>query len=661
MHKKHRILSRAVWSWLLLLPGAQASWAQAPAPEDFAAHASISDIALAPDGRHLATAVPAESGTETQLHIIPLDGPGGVQVLRFGGRFHVTEIVWSADDRVVVSKANMEPMRATPYSTGELYTTDIRAKGQDMLFGFLPDDMLHAGRRKDEGFADVTTVLRDRPGEVLVAFRPWNRGDDPDETALYHVDTRSGVRREIERLPGPVQFFADHTGRARIAIGVDENDDPRIQYRPTGESEWQPLPPALAGYSLQPMRIAPDNNLLWALASDHKEPAQLYEIDLRAGTRRHLAGRADVAVARVFFQGYYGAPFGALFDAGKPGIEYIDKTSEWTRLHAGLMQRFPGQLVSFPSFSRDDRRVLVFARSDRHPGTYYVLDRQDNSLKLVAELQPAIRAEQMAPVRPVEFESRDGQKLWAFYTARDASQRPLVVMPHGGPHGPYDRWAFDPDAQFLASRGYGVLQVNYRGSGGRGQAFMESGYLEWGGRIQDDIADGVRKVIAAGLAPADRVCIYGGSFGGYSALMNPIRYPELYRCAIGYVGVYDLHLMQDIGDIRLRGSGRRYLDRVLGTDEAVLNAWSPARVTDRIRLPVLLAHGGIDHRVPIGHYRALVKALRDEGRAVESLVIDEEGHGFYKPENRVRLYRAMESFLERSLQPVAAAAPQPGP
>src|SRR5690606_33960641 len=161
------------------------------------------------------------------------------------------------------------------------------------------------------------------------------------------------------------------------------------------------------------------------------------------------------------------------------------------------------------------------------------------------------------------------------------SPRPMVVMPHGGPHGVHDSWGFNADAQFLASRGYAVLQVNYRGSGGRGRGFLTSGYREWGGKMQDDIADGVRWAIAQKLADPERICTYGASYGGYAAMMQPIRYPDLYKCAIGYVGVYDLEVFRQEGDITDRESGRRYIDRVIGSDPESPRARATASTSRR--------------------------------------------------------------------------------
>ena len=165
--------------------------------------------------------------------------------------------------------------------------------------------------------------------------------------------------------------------------------------------------------------------------------------------------------------------------------------------------------------------------------------------------------------------------------------------------------------------------------------------------MQDDLADGVGYVVEKKLADPSRICTYGASYGGYAALMQPLRYPDLYKCAIGYVGVYDLQIMKKEGDIKDSASGRRYLDRILGTDEAQLKAWSPAQNVDRIKVPVFLAQGSIDRRVPMEQFNAMKNAFKAHGTPVESMVAAGEGHGFYKPENRAELYRRMIDFLDK--------------
>jgi dipeptidyl aminopeptidase/acylaminoacyl peptidase len=215
-------------------------------------------------------------------------------------------------------------------------------------------------------------------------------------------------------------------------------------------------------------------------------------------------------------------------------------------------------------------------------------------------------------------------------------------MPHGGPFGVEDHWGFDPDVQFLASLGYGVLQVNYRGSGGRGDDFEVANYGGWGTGIQDDITDAVKYVVAQGLADAGKMCIYGVSFGGYSAMMNPIRNPGMYKCAIAYAGVYDMDKHYEFRN----GSkqGRSFFEMTMG-DQAARRAQSPALQIEKLDAPLLLIHGKTDYIVPFDQFNIADSALKRAGKTYETLAKADEGHGFYKEANRAEAYARIRAFL----------------
>jgi dipeptidyl aminopeptidase/acylaminoacyl peptidase len=638
----------------LFVLSATSARAQALPVKDFARHAEIYSVTLSPAGDRVALAVPDADGMETQLQVVDLDGSGKTQVLRFGNQQHVSDVLWSDDTQLVVSRARMQPLKAQPVSYGELMATDIHGKDQETLFAYVRDIGSVRGRRKDQGFASVVKVLDKEPGKVLVDFSCWQWvcGED-GPSVIYKVDTRTGHRDEVERYGEPASFDFDQSGRARIMTTSDDDDEPVLHYRPGADAQWQPMPKSLAGRSIGTTWFDRDNNTVYAVVSDHGEPGQLYKLDLAAGTRSKLAGRDDVDIAYLMYEGYDGPPFAVVYDADKPSIQYLDPKSEWAQLHLALLKQFPGEMLSIVDASRDGQKVLLSVWSDRNPGAYYVFDRTAVKVQLIAEIEPWIKPAQMAATRPVEFTARDGLKLYGFLTSKGSGPRPLVVMPHGGPHGPYDRWGYDPDAQFLASRGYAVLQVNFRGSGGRGHEFEEAGYREWGGRMMDDIADGVHWAIDNKLADPGRICTFGASFGGYAALMNPIRYPGLYKCAVGYVGVYDLTVMQKAGDIPDTKAGRRYLSRVLGDDRAAMAANSPAQQVDRIKVPVFLIAGKDDRRVPMEQFNAQANAFAAAGTPVETLVVDGEGHGFYKPEHRETLYTRLAAFLDKYIGPQA--------
>lgn len=639
-------------TWAALLGSILCAQAQAqtiPAI-DFAKHPEVYEVALSPDGKHVALTVPTADGTETELRIVPLGGDGKVQVLRFGKQNHVSDIVWTDNERVVLARARNLPLRPRPYSTGQIFSTNLDGSDQESLFGYFRDTGRATAKRKDEGFADVVKVLDKEPGKMLVSFSCWDCGEDPD-TVIYKVDGVTGNRQEVERTDKPAGLVFDNTGRARIKTTLDNDDEPVLAYRPSADNAWKPMPKSLAGYSLSAAVFDRDDNTLYAEISDAGEAGKMYKLDLAAGTRTALPSLPDAELSYYDTAGRDGPPFAITYVATKPSIQYLDGTSEYAKLHAGLMKSFPGELVTFNSFSRDGNVVLFQVWSDRHPSAYYVYDRATKSAQLVAESMSWIKPAQMAPVRPISFQSTDGTTINAFYTGQPGAAKPLIVLPHGGPHGVSDVWGFDSDAQFFASRGYGVLQVNYRGSGMRGRNFEKSGYREWGGKMQDDIAAGVKWTIDNKLTDAGRICTFGASYGGYAALMQPIRFPELYRCAVGYVGVYDLVVMKKEGDIDDTKSGRRYMDRALGTDETVLIANSPARNAAKIKVPVFLAQGAIDRRVPMAQFNAMKDGFAANGVKVETMVAPGEGHGFYKPETRADLYNRVEKFLQENNGP----------
>ena len=266
--------------------------------------------------------------------------------------------------------------------------------------------------------------------------------------------------------------------------------------------------------------------------------------------------------------------------------------------------------------------------------------------------RPDLKSDHLSKVEPVEFIARDGLKIRGFLTTPKGAEEkrlPMVVVVHGGPHGVYDRYEFDWETQLFASRGYAVLQVNYRGSGGRGREFQGAGYGCWGREMQDDITDGVRWAIGDGVADPQRICIYGGSYGAYAALTGAFREPDLYRCAIGMAGVYDLQLMFEKGDIQSVERGLNYLRKAVGTDDEELKRRSPVYNAEKIRAKVLLLHGKLDERAPFEHAKRMREALEKAGNPPEWSTEWGEGHGFFDEANRAAAYRRILEFLGKNL------------
>ncbi|HET8539390.1 MAG TPA: alpha/beta fold hydrolase [Anaeromyxobacter sp.] len=287
--------------------------------------------------------------------------------------------------------------------------------------------------------------------------------------------------------------------------------------------------------------------------------------------------------------------------------------------------------------------------SENMPGTFYWA----NDERVVVALW-RLDAELDAPTSAGE--------LYAVDATGKGGRLAMVVLPHGGPHFVRDRWSFDPEVQLLASAGYAVLRVNYRGSHGYGDAYEEAGYGRWGDRVVQDVVDATRWAVRKGFADPDRICAYGASFGAYASLQAAILAPDLFRCAVGFAGVYDLTRMSWTGDIPWTHHGRGYVRRAIGTDEAALKAASPVYNANKLRARVLLVHGEEDQRAPLAHAERMRKALVEAGRPPGWLVEPREGHGFYDETARERMWTRVLAFLAESTAPASPpAAPAEAP
>lgn len=305
---------------LLLAPATHVAAQQLPA-KDFARFSDIYSVSLSPTGDYVALAVPTKDHTESRLEIVKLDGSGKTQTLRFGKQQQVSDVLWSDDEQVVVSRAKFEPLKAQPVSYGQLMSSNIDGSEQNTLFAYVPDLGTKRGRRKDRGFATVAKILTHDPGSVLVQYRCWpGECGKESPTVIFKVDTHSGRREEVERVDEAAAFDFDQNGRARILTTWDKVNNPVLRYRPTPDSNWKPMPKAMAGRSVGRTWFESDNNNAYVEISDHGEATQLYMVDFAAGTRQKLLSQDDVGISGFMYTGYDGAPFAVTYSANKPSI-----------------------------------------------------------------------------------------------------------------------------------------------------------------------------------------------------------------------------------------------------------------------------------------------------------------------------------------------------
>ena len=617
----------------------------------FARHANLSMPRLSPDGKHIALRM--DDGDNHSLVIFDVaDMSKPVSMLRMPKYEVPINVHWVSSTRLVVEKGKQFGSIDKPEATGEILTTDLTGKHQDYLYGY------HAGygsrggtRQADHGWGSVEGLPEPANGHFYLAAHPW---EEDDHSRLYDVDAAKNVRHLIADIGvRNMDFLVGPDGKVDYAYGVNTDMD-YVVYRSI-DGHWQQLQ---AGKLFVPLATTPGGQHAYALYSADGGPTKLIEQQLDGGDRKLLAKDDFGNVHDVQWTAPPLQPFAIVTATGTPRPIYIDPTLPAAKLYMAISQKFPGEFVDFINFSEDGRELLFSVSSDRDPGAYYLIDTVHYKVVKLFAAAPWIDPSKMAERIPMHFKASDGLELEAILTVPNGvsmNNLPMVLLPHGGPHGISDDWFFDWDAQFLASRGYLVLQVNYRGSGGRGVSFEQAGYLKWGTRIQQDMIDGVKWAEQQHYADPNRVCVYGGSFGGYSALMSVIRAPKLFKCAIGYAGVYDLAMMYTKGDIRTHKYGRNYLATVIGKDAAALAANSPDKLADRIDVPVLLIHGKDDQRAPFAQAKAMRAALEAAHKPYEWMSKPDEGHGFYSEANNVDRLNLMQAFLAKYIGKGATA------
>ena len=450
----------------------------------------------------------------------------------------------------------------------------------------------------------------------------------------------------------------------RFAFGDDVDGKRLIYLRPAAGGDWQLLRKASAERDW-PLAFSADDRLVWfECAAPDGFGLCRFDPATQAMTVVWSSPRVEPdGLARGFAEN---SVIGVRFTDGRPAMAVFDGKAPAVQVLAALMQRFPGEDARFVSGTADGSKAVAVVDSAVDPGTFYLYDQAAHTFTPLLRRAEWIQPAALGHVVPITFKTRDGLSEQGYVTyppgQDNARNLPLVVFVHGGPYGVRDWWEYDPYVQAMATRGYAVLQVNYRGSGGYGFDFQKAGWLQWGGKMQDDVTDATRWAIAQGIADQNRICIYGGSYGGYAALEGAVSVPDLYKCAIGYVGVYDLPMMFKRGDIQQSLFGEEYLRRVLGADMAALAARSPINQLDKLKARVMLIVGGRDTRVPPEQGKRLHEALQQRGIAHEWLYESDESHGFYDEKNIAGLFRRVDAFLDASIGPKAtasAAAPHP--
>jgi dipeptidyl aminopeptidase/acylaminoacyl peptidase len=645
---------------LLTLP--IAAMAQTPKPhdiEDFIREDKFKSLTVSPKGTYIAATVPV--GDKTVLYILkPGESAPVARINVEGKKSHIVGVFWVSDTRLVYSVAIKDQLIESPQLTGEVWAINADGSKSVQLGGWKPDNAGISGRTgsKETVSLEIINTLDDSDKYVIAAvFRSGS-----DYTTAERVDVFSGTRLRLAQAPiVNANFLADNRGNPRFAWGARIDGFDELYHRDPQSEEWKQLNnEKISRKEMWPVGFSTDDNTAYIWSEETTGPDSIYAFDPATGAmtlavRDTLADPSGVinAIGKRHAIGVY-------YAGAKPRYEYFEPESADAKAHRALQRGFPGLVVGTAIYATAKNEVLIYAYGDREPGGYYVMNLETRKVTPMMFSADWLDPSRLAQTRDLTFKARDGRTIPVLLTVpagSDGKNLPMVVHPHGGPFKIADAWGFDPTVQVMANHGYAVLQVNFRGSGGFGREHELSGYKQWGLSMQDDLTDATRWAIAEGIADRSRICIFGASYGGYAALMGVAKEPDLYRCAVGQVGVYDLGKFKF--DDAMRGDFfRRYHDEA--TNEGDLDPVSPARLGDKIKVPVFLTTGREDGRVPYQHTEMMEAALKKAGVPVESLYFKTEGHGIYKLENKREFYARLLTFLQKHIggrAPVVVSAP----
>lgn len=500
----------------------------------------------------------------------------------------------------------------------------------------------------EETRAEVIDVLKRDPERMLISHNQR----DKRVFDLYRYNLTTGESKLVVENPGNItSYIADHEGQVRVATSND-GVNTSLLYRETEDEEFQNVLTTNFRETLTPYFFTYDNKRLYAASNLGRDTEAAVIFDpVTAEESEVLYVHPQVDIGGILASDEREKVTGVTFIAAKRGYAFFDDTR--AEIQRFLENQLPGYEVSVVSSSLDESRFLVRGSSSRTRGAYYFYDHNTKEFRKLADISPWLEESQMAKMEPITYQSRDGLFIHGYLTLPvgvEASNLPTVILPHGGPWA-RDTWGFRPDVQFLANRGYAVLQMNFRGSTGFGRKFWEMSFKEWGKTMQDDITDGVQWLIDRGVADPKRVGIYGGSYGGYAVLAGLTFTPDLYACGVDYVGVSNLFTIletippywEPMRDMMYEMMGDPEADKTL------MRAASPVFHADKITAPLLIVQGANDPRVKKAESDQMVEALRAREVDVPYMVKDNEGHGFRNEENKFEMYRAAEQFFAKHL------------
>ncbi|MFZ1857719.1 MAG: S9 family peptidase [Chitinophagaceae bacterium] len=500
----------------------------------------------------------------------------------------------------------------------------------------------------------ILNDLRYVPGKEKEILITMNKRDarffDP-----YSINIETGETKVVYQNDKNFDsWFTDHAGVIRIASKTD-GVNTTFYHRATETAPFDSLLTTNYKESFAIQFFTFDNKNLYVATNIGRDKTAVVEYDLAARKEiKEIYTNPDYDVDGLGYSPKRKVLEAVYFTSWKSEEHFLDKEAEAD--YNKMKEKFKGYEIGIYGNNNEEDKFIVWTGNDKMPSKFYFYDKKNGDTKFLAEGRPWIKEGDMASMKAVEYKSRDGLTIHGYLTLPkgvEAKNLPVVINPHGGPWA-RDIWGFNNEVQFLANRGYAVLQMNFRGSTGYGKEFWLKGNKQWGKTMQDDISDGVAYLIKEGIADPKRVAIYGASYGGYATLAGITFTPDLYCCAVDYVGVSNMFTFMKTIPPYWEPYKAMFYEMVGDPvkDSALLAAASPVFFVDKIKVPLFIAQGANDPRVNKAESDQVVEALKKRGIEVEYMVKDDEGHGFANEKNSIDFYTAMEKFFAKHLAPL---------
>lgn len=596
--------------------------------QDFFRNPEKTNFQISDDGKHTSHLAPVDR--RMNIFISPL-GKGDVQQITFETDRDIATYFWGNNEHVLFLKDNKGD------ENFKLFSVNINSGEQICLTPF------------DNTTTQIIDELETIDNSILIGLNKRN----VQIFDVYKLNIETGEMDLVFENPGNVSsYVTDHSGLIRMLLTTDGVNQSFL-YRANENEEFKNVLELNFKDSVAPQFFDFDNNYLYASSNLNRDkmaivllnPETMEEVDF-------IFSHEEVDVAGLAYSRKRKVITATSFTTWKKFHHFFDETIENA---FSLIQELVGEEyeVAIVSYDKEETKFIVRTYSDRSLGCYYLFDLEEKQLYELAEVSPWLAEEDLAEMQAISYQTRNGKTVHGYLTVpkgRVAKELPIVVNPHGGPWH-RDVWGFNPEIQFLANRGYGVFQMNFRGSTGYGRDFWESSFKQWGKTMQNDITDGVNWLIEEGIANPKKVAIYGGSYGGYATLAGVTFTPELYACAIDYVGVSNLFSFLET----IPPYWKPYLEmmyEMVGhpeNDKELLESSSPVFHVENIVCPLMVVQGAKDPRVKQAESDQIVQALKQRGVTVEYMLKENEGHGFRNEENKFEFYESMEQFLKKHL------------